>query len=135
VHFAQRDEYYRFAVFQKATGLFIGQLDFTTLARSTWQCANFGYFISNRYWGRGFGREAAAAGLCLGFELLRYHRLEAAINLDNAKSIVLANSIGMRFEGVRRGWWYEDGAWVDHLIFGANPLDIGLREWPPEVRK
>lgn len=109
----------------------MGFIDFDIFLRSTHQFANFGYVIHNTHWGRGFGQEAARAGLRIGFEKLKLNRLEAAINLDNKKSIRLARAIGMRREGVKRRYWFEDGKWVDHLIYVANPEDVGLKSKKP----
>lgn len=114
---ARKDDYYRFAVF----------------VRGTHQFANFGYQIYNRHWGHGYGREAAAAGLRIGFRQLKLNRLEAAINLDNRKSIRLAKLIGMRREGIKKRYWFEDGRWIDHVIYVANPEDVGLRAVKPRL--
>lgn len=126
------DDYYRFYVFEKKSGLIIGEIDFDVYVRSTHQFSNFGYQIYNLYWGKGYGQEAAKAGLKIGFKDLKLNRLEAAINLDNKKSIRLVKSIGMRKEGIKKRYWFEHGAWVDHLIYVANPEDIGLKPRKPK---
>ena len=123
----KKDEYYWFGVFEKKTGSLVGHIDFSIFVRGTHQFANFGYQIYNRHWGKGYGQESSAAGLKIGFQHLKLNRLEAAINLDNRKSIRLAKAIGMRREGVKKRYWYEYGQWVDHLIYVANPEDIGLK--------
>jgi ribosomal-protein-alanine N-acetyltransferase len=128
---AKRDDYYRYYVFEKKTGAIVGQIDFDIFVRSTHQFANFGYQIYNRHWGKGYGKEASLAGLKIGFKHLCLNRLEAAINLDNKISIKLAKSIGMKREGIKRRYWYEHGKWTDHLIYVANPEDIGLKAQKP----
>lgn len=128
---ANSDDYYRYYVFDKKTGAIIGQIDFDIFVRGSHQFANFGYQIYNRHWGAGYGQEAARAGLEIGFRDLKLNRLEAAINLDNKKSIRLAKAIGMRREGIKKRYWYEDGEWQDHLIYTANPEDIGLKAQKP----
>jgi len=62
-----------------------------------------------------------------------YHRIEAAINLDNHPSIALAQSVGLRKECVRRGFYYENDKWVDHIIYVALPSDLGLAERAPTI--
>ncbi len=128
---AKRDDCYWFGVFEKKTGQLVGAVDFDIFLRSTHQFANFGYVIYNRYWGKGYGQEAAKAGLKIGFSQLKLNRLEAAINLDNKKSIRLVKAIGMRKEGLKKRYWFEFGKWVDHLIYVANPEDIGLHSKKP----
>ena len=130
---AKADDYYRYYVFEKKTGTIIGQIDFDIFVRDTHQFANFGYQIYNRHWHRGFGKEAASAGLKIGFKELKLNRLEAAINLDNKVSISLAKSIGMKREGIKKRYWYEYGKWTDHLIYVANPEDIGLKPNKPHT--
>jgi RimJ/RimL family protein N-acetyltransferase len=128
---AKDDDYYWFGVFEKKSGCLIGSIDFDVFLRSTHQFANFGYVIYNRYWGLGYGQEAAALGLKIGFKQLKLNRLEAAINLDNRKSIRLAKAIGMKREGIKKRYWFENGEWVDHLIYVANPEDLGLKAPKP----
>lgn len=128
---SKNDDYYWFGVFEKKSGHLIGGIDFDVFVRSTHQFANFGYVICNRYWGHGYGQEAAAAGLKIGFKQLKLNRLEAAINLDNRKSIRLAKAIGMTKEGIKKRYWFENGKWVDHLIYVANPENIGLKPQKP----
>jgi [ribosomal protein S5]-alanine N-acetyltransferase len=127
----EKDDYYWYGVFEKKTGALIGGIDFDIYVRSTHQFANFGYVIYNRYWGQGFGQEASAAGLKIGFTQLKLNRLEAAVNLHNQKSIRLCKAIGMHREGIKKRYWFENGKWTDHLIYVANPEDIGLKANKP----
>lgn len=132
---AKMDDYYRYYIFERKSGSLIGQIDFDIFARSTHQFANFGYQIYNRHWQKGYGNEAASLGLKIGFKELKLNRLEAAINLDNKISIKLAKSIRMRKEGIKKRYWFEYGKWTDHLIYVANPEDIGLKATKPLERK
>lgn len=131
---ANEDDYYRLYVFEKKTGNIVGEIDFDVYVRSTHQFCNFGYQIYNPYWGKGYGQESAKAGLKIGFKDLKLNRLEAAINLDNKKSIRLVKAIGMQKEGIKKRYWYENEKWVDHIIYVANPEDIGLKGKKPVVR-
>ncbi|MBK9324762.1 MAG: GNAT family N-acetyltransferase [Bdellovibrionaceae bacterium] len=90
---AKADDYYRYYIFIKKSGAIVGQIDFDIYVRSTHQFANFGYQIFNQHWEKGYGREAAERGLMIGFKHLKLNRLEAAINLDNKKSIYLAKKL------------------------------------------
>ncbi len=132
---AENDDCYWFAIFEKKSGALIGHIDFDVFVRSTHQFANFGYQIYNRHWGKGYGQEAAKAGLEIGVRDLKLNRLEAAINVDNRKSIRLAKCIGMRREGIKKRYWFEFGKWTDHLIYVANPEDVGLKPRNPFDRK
>jgi [ribosomal protein S5]-alanine N-acetyltransferase len=127
------DYAYIFGVFSKQTNQHLGNVDISTIQREEKQWANLGYSIHNQYWSQGFGKEAVRAALRGGFELLGYHRIEAAINLDNHLSIALAQSVGLQKECVRLGFYYENEQWVDHLIYVALPPDLGLVERPPAI--
>lgn len=129
---AKKDDYYRYYAFDKKSGKIVGHIDFDIFIRSHHQFANFGYQIYNRYWNKGYGKEASLKGLQIGFKDLKLNRLEAAINLDNKKSIKVARSISMRYEGLKKRYWFENGKWTDHLIYVANPEDIGLKASKPE---
>jgi [ribosomal protein S5]-alanine N-acetyltransferase len=128
---SRKDEYYFWGAFEKKSGRLVGHIDFSIFVRSTHQFANFGYYLHNPYYGRGFGQEGATMALRIGFRHLKLNRLEAAINFDNRKSIRLARAIGMRREGIKRRYWFEHGKWVDHIIYVANPEDVGLRPTKP----
>lgn len=129
---AKDDKYYRYYIFEKNTCTLVGLIDFDIFIRSTHQFGNFGYQIFNRYWRKGYGQEAARAGLKIGFLHLGLNRLEAAMNLDNRASIRLSKKIGMRREGVKKRYWFEYGKWTDHLIYVANPEDVGLKSRKPK---
>jgi [ribosomal protein S5]-alanine N-acetyltransferase len=127
------DYAYIFAIFSKQTDRHLGYVDISTIQREEKQWANLGYSIHNQYWRQGFGKEAIKAAVIAGFEHLGYHRIEAAINLDNHQSIALAQSVGLQQECVRRGFYYENERWVDHLIYVALPSDFGLVERSPAI--
>ena len=130
---ALRDYAYIFGVFLKQTAQQLGYVDLSTISREEKQWANLGYSIHNQHWRQGFGREAVQAVLKAGFEHLGYHRIEAAINLDNHPSIALAQAVGLQKECVRRGFYYENEQWVDHVIYVALPSDLGLADKPPAI--
>jgi [ribosomal protein S5]-alanine N-acetyltransferase len=127
------DYAYIFSIFAQATGEHLGHVDLSTIQRQEKQWANLGYSLHNQYWQQGFAKEAVKALLFAGFENLGYHRIEAAINLDNDRSIALAKSVGMQPEGIRRQFYYENGQWTDHIIYVILPEDLGLNSSPPSV--
>ena len=129
---ALKDWVYIFGVFERKTNRHLGNIDLSTIRRQENQWANLGYSIHNQYQRKGYGREAVRATLIAGFDKLNYHRIEVAINLDNVPSIALAKSVGMKKECMRRGFFYENEQWVDHLIYVAIPSDLGLKEKPPK---
>ena len=117
---ALTDTTYIFGVFSKSDGTHFGTIDFSTLARDDFQWGRIGYTIHNQHWKNGYGKEAVNAALTLAFKQLKFHRIEAHINIDNTPSMKLAESVGMEFECIRKGFIYEYDEWTDHLIYYKN---------------
>lgn len=117
---ASDDKVYVLGVFRKEDNVHLGAIDFSTIMRDDFQWARFGYTIHNQFWRQGYGKESVKAALNLAFEKLNYHRIEAHINLDNISSIKLAESVGMQFECIRKGFIYEFDEWTDNLIYFIN---------------
>ena len=117
---ARQDEVYVFGIFRKADQKHLGKVEICTIMRDEFQWGLLGYTIHNQYWQRGYGKEAVNAVLKIAFENLHFHRIEAHINMDNVPSIRLAESVGMEFECVRKGFIYELEEWTDHLIYYKN---------------
>lgn len=130
---ALNDYAYIWGIFSKHAGQHLGNVDLSTIQREEKQWANLGYSIHNQYWRQGFGKESVTAAIIAGFERLGYHRIEAAINLDNYASIALAQRVGMQKECVRRGFYYENEQWVDHVIYVALPPDFDRVERQPAI--
>lgn len=115
---AQNDEVYVFGVFDRKTKEHVGSLDFATIQRYNMNWANLGYAVHNTHQGNGYAKEFVQAGIQkIAFQILKYKRVEAAINVDNLPSINLAKSVGMKKECIRPEFFYENGAWADHVIY------------------
>ncbi|UNK17208.1 GNAT family N-acetyltransferase [Paenibacillus sp. N3/727] len=117
---AKNDTAYVFGVFRKEDNSHIGVIDFTTLMRDDFHWARFGYTIHNQFWKKGYGKESVKETIKLAFEKLDYHRIEAHINMDNNPSIKLAESVGMVYECVRKGFIYEFDEWSDNTVYYIN---------------
>jgi [ribosomal protein S5]-alanine N-acetyltransferase len=117
---AVKDIAHVFGVFRKNDGKHLGMVDFSTLTRDSFEWGRIGYTIHNQFWQNGYGKEAVKAALSIAFRDLKFHRIEAHINVDNISSINLAKSAGMEFECVRKGFIFENGEWTDHLVYYLN---------------
>ncbi len=116
---ARRDDVYVLAAFAVRTGKHVGTFDLSTIRREDNAWANVGYGIHNGFQKRGHGSEGLRAVLAFGFDVLAYHRIEAAIRPDNGPAIACAKAAGMTREGLRRSFWLDDDGWADHEIFVA----------------
>ena len=73
---------------------------------------------------QGYAKEFVKIGIeKIGYKKLGYKRIEAAINLDNKPSVKLARSVGMKRECIRPKFFFENGAWADHVIYTAISKD------------
>ena len=95
--------------------------------RGVGQSAYLGYFISNRFWGRGFGKEAVLAMIDIAFRDIKLHRIEAGIEPSNRRSILLVRSIGLRKEGLKRRAVFLRGYWNDLVMYSATCEEFGIK--------
>lgn len=114
-------DHFIFGVFDKKAGTYLGQIDIFTINRQL-QWGNLGYHIQNQYFGKGYATEANKLALKVAFKQLGYHRIEAAMELDNKASQKVARRAGLVFEGVRKKFFPEDGG-VDMKVFATNAID------------
>lgn len=84
-----------------------------------------GYWLGRRFWGRGYGRESAAAAVGFGFDVLGVHRVYAQHLGGNDRSATVLRAIGMTAEGVRRDHIKKGDAYHDlhgyALLRGERP--------------
>ncbi len=92
---------------------------FVRLARGGVQAAKLGYAIAADYWGRGYASDATRLMVDFGFRTLALHRISAAIGPDNAPSIVVAQRLGMSYEGTLRHHVFTNGGWRDSLLYSV----------------
>jgi ribosomal-protein-alanine N-acetyltransferase len=117
---AKEDKVFVFGVFHRKTKEHIGSLDFATIQRYNMSWANLGYLVHNTHQGQGYAKEFVKAAIDkIGYKKLGYNRIEAAINVDNKRSVKLAKSVGLKRECIRPKFFFENGTWTDHVIYTA----------------
>ena len=52
------------------------------------------------------------------------HRVEINVRPDNERSLALCRGLGLREEGLRRGYMHISGAWADHVSFAALAEEV-----------
>jgi len=105
----------RWAVALRATGEFMGWSGLKLVTEAVNGQRDFydlGYRFLPRYWGQGYGYEAARAWLKTGFETLKLPRICAYADVDNAGSRRILAKIGLLegnlfMEGGTACAWYE----------------------------
>ncbi|HAG90974.1 MAG TPA: N-acetyltransferase [Bdellovibrionales bacterium] len=127
-----RDEYYDLTVFEKKSGLVVGGVSAMNVVRSVSQTAFLGYSIHNIHWGKGYGKESVKAMIEIAFRDLKLHRLEAGVEPSNRRSIMLARSVGLRKEGLKKRAVLLRGEWRDLTIYSITCEDLKI-PWKGEV--
>jgi len=107
-------------------GEIAGQLNVWGLSRGSLSSATIGYWVSERFAGRGITPTSVALATDLCFHELRLHRMEICIRPENIASLRVVEKLGFRYEGLRRRYIHIDGDWRDHYCFAL------VREEVPE---
>lgn len=115
------------AVFLKDSGEIIGCIDWMDISRGVFQNCYLGYRIFNRHWGKGYGKEMVTAAIKIAFQDLKLHRIEAGIDPKNRRSILLARSIGMRKEGLKKRALFIRDGWQDLVVYALTCEDVGMK--------
>jgi len=113
---------YGYGVFVEET--FIGEMNVSAIQRGPFQNAYVGYWIDERYAGKGYTPEALVVAMRFAFEELKLHRLQIAIIPRNRPSRRVVEKLGIRCEGMAERYLEINGEWEDHMRYA-----ITSEEW------
>ena len=102
-----------------------GQMTISGITYGSARWAQAGYWVDERWAGRGIVPTALAMAGDYCFRGLRLHRLEVAIRPENVKSLRVVEKLGFRREGVIPHYLHVDGDWRDHLMFALHADEVG----------
>ncbi|KNX38044.1 GNAT family N-acetyltransferase [Luteipulveratus halotolerans] len=105
-------------------GELAGQVHLFNIVRGALQSGAAGYWIAERHAGRGIVPYALALMIDHALGPLRLHRVEVNIRPENTKSLRVVAKLGLRDEGVRRGYLHIAGEWHDHRSFAVTTEDL-----------
>jgi ribosomal-protein-alanine N-acetyltransferase len=111
-----------FAVTEREGGRLVGACGLM-VARVPYR-AELGYWIGKDRWNRGYATEAARAVVAFGFDGWGLTRIEASHFLRNPASGRVLEKIGMRREGLLRGYFQRWGVHEDcplHAMLFSDP--------------
>lgn len=83
-----------------------------------------GYWLGVPFWNQGFTTEAARTVLAFGFRSLDLHRVQAPIFPRNPASARVVEKVGMRHEGLLRGYFRKAGAFEDVRMYALRQADF-----------
>lgn len=113
-------------------GELAGQLNVSSIAYGSLSSATIGYWVSERFAGRGATPTAVALATDHCFFGVGLHRMEICIRPENEPSLRVVEKLGFRYEGLRRRYIHINGDWRDHFCFGLTVEELPqgvLRRW------
>ena len=113
-----------FFIFERGSGKLSGGITLGNIRHGVSQSGHIGYWIGERYAGRGMMTDAVKVLARFSFDTLRLHRIEAACIPDNARSIRVLEKAGFRREGLLRSYLRINGLWQDHYLYARIADDI-----------
>jgi ribosomal-protein-alanine N-acetyltransferase len=113
---------YAFFVFLREKGeeVLAGGITLSNIRRRAAQFVNLGYWMGQRFAGKGLMTEAVGTAIPFCFETLGLHRIHAACLPGNAASRRVLEKNGFREEGFAEHYLQIDGRWCDHVLFGLT---------------
>lgn len=103
---------------------FVGEINVNNVIRGAFQSGHVGYWIDEAHAGRGFIPEGLVAVFGFVFDRVGLHRLQISIIPRNASSRRVVEKLGIRDEGIARGYLQIAGNWEDHVRYA-----ITAEEW------
>jgi ribosomal-protein-alanine N-acetyltransferase len=116
----------------ESDGQIAGQLNVWGIARGSLASATIGYWVSERFAGRGITTTSVALATDICFDEMRLHRMEICIRPENHASLRVVEKLGFRYEGLRRRFIHINGDWRDHYAFALTREDVPegvLQRW------
>ncbi len=113
---------YPFAV--EVDGEFAGQLTINNIVRGSAQFASAGYWIDQRYAGRGVIPRALAMAVDHCFTAGGLHRIEVAIRPENTNSLRVVEKLGFHEVGYAPRFLHIDGDWRDHRLYAITREEV-----------
>jgi ribosomal-protein-alanine N-acetyltransferase len=113
-------------------GELAGQLNVSSISYGSVSMATIGYWVSERFAGKGLTPTAVALASDHCFFTVGLHRIEICIRPENDPSLRVVEKLGFRYEGLRRRYIHINGDWRDHFCFAltVEELPTGvLRRW------
>jgi RimJ/RimL family protein N-acetyltransferase len=92
-------------------------IGFVGLIRKNHKQGEVGWALNIGYRGEGYAAEAAKALVSYGFEKLGLHRVWADTSIMNVPSWKVMERLGMRREGHYRESEFQDGQWIDIVVY------------------
>ncbi len=106
----------------------VGQLNVANILHGSVSSCVIGYWIDPDVAGLGITPIAVALAMDYLFNIVGLHRVEIDIRPENKASIRVVEKLGMRLEGVKKGYIHINNNWRDHNIYAllSNEVSDGV---------
>ncbi len=105
-------------------GQIVGQINVSGITYGSLSSASIGYWVAERFAGRGLTTIAVALVTDYCMRVLGLHRIEICIRPENSASLRVVQKLGYRFEGRRDRYIHINGDWRDHDCFALCVEDL-----------
>ncbi|MGV3652537.1 MAG: GNAT family N-acetyltransferase [Devosia sp.] len=112
--------FFIFIIDEKGLEQLVGGLTLSNIRRRAAQFVTLGYWMGQRFAGKGLMTEAVGTVLPFVFGPLDLHRVHAAFLPHNTASRRVLEKNGFREEGFAENYLQIDGRWADHVLFGLT---------------
>lgn len=116
------DYYYDYAITDKQTGELYGCMGIGIDARAN--MGEIGYWVDPAHWNKGIATEAAKAMIRFGFEVKKFHKINARHFSYNQASGRVMQKAGMEWEGMQKKQIWKIDRYEDLVLYGIlNPAE------------
>ena len=122
-HDADPDFLHPYFIFNGSSGQLLGGISFGHVRRGVAQSAMMGYWMGQRYAGKGIMTQAVPLALNQAFGPLGFRRIEAGCIPRNIASIKVLEQNGFIREGFARQYLCIAGVWEDHFLYAKLKSD------------
>jgi len=105
-------------------GELVGQLNVANILYGSVSSCVIGYWIIPQVAGKGITPTAVALAMDYMFEVIGLHRVEIDIRPENQASLRVVEKLGLRLEGLKRGYIHIANAWRDHYVFALTKEEV-----------
>ena len=124
VRTARRADTQRLLVCANDDGALVGVANLSQIVHGPFRNASLGYYAFSPLDGQGLMKEGLSLCLRHAFGELKLHRVQAAVQPGNERSLALLRSLGFTEEGYARRYLKIGGRWRDHVVFAILAEDV-----------
>lgn len=117
-----------FLICRREDGAIVGGMALSQIFRKAFQNAYLGYYLAEKFTGKGYMSEAVRLILRFAFKELKLHRVEANVQPENLASIAVLQRCGFTREGFSPKYLKIGGRWRDHERFAIIAEDWRKRK-------